>query len=99
MQKNNMSREIQERVRGYMEYLIEEESNRKQDQEELLALMPENLRKDVLIDLNSKLLTDNLVLSLNFGLSFLKELSEWLLERSLGPGESIYKVNILYESL
>jgi len=89
MQKKNLAKEIQDRIRGYIEYLIEEESNKRQDEEEFLSYMPENLRKDILIDMNGKLLTENTIFSLNFRPGFLKDLATRLQEKSLGPGDDI----------
>jgi len=95
MQKNSLAKEIQDRVRGYMEYLIEQESNKKQDEEEFLALMPENLRNDILLDMNGKLVTENIIFCQNFRLSFLKELATKLQERSMTPGETIPLVKMM----
>jgi len=92
MQKNGIDKDIQIRVRGYMEHLIEEESSKRQYKEQFLALMPDNLKKDVLMNLNGKLLTCNHLFAANFDYRFLREVASKIKETTFCPGEIIFSV-------
>jgi len=92
MQKKNLSKDIQHKLKSYIEYLLEEESTQKQEQEVFLSYIPEHIRMEVLIDINSKVLTQNFIFNINFAKTFLCNLSYKMNERTLGPGEIIFKV-------
>ena len=92
-----MSKEIQIRIWGFVEFMQEEEDLKKQDQEEFLNLIPESLKKKVLVELNGKLLIQNPLLISNFKLSFLINLATKIKEKILGPDETInYVLNSLF---
>ena len=92
MSKNSLSKDVIKDIEEYMEYLLEEDSNRKEDQDEYLEEMPPTLRKKVLGDLNAKLLAHTEIFQANFRSTFIRLISTKLEERVLGPGEYITKV-------
>jgi len=98
MNRNRMSKGVQTKVQGYIEYLLEEESHKKKDQEEFLEIVPESIRRQVLIDLNGRLLTHHVIFSSNFNEAFLLDLATKLKERLLGPEEEIYTVGFCIEN-
>ena len=95
MNQNKVSKEVQNKVRTYIEYALEEENSNRQYKEQFLSSLPETLKKDILHDLNGRILADNWLFSANFGLKFMREVSTKLQERLLCPGEIIYLVRYI----
>ncbi len=92
MQKNKMNNDIQTKIKSYIEYLLEEESGTKQEQEEFLGIVPEHMRREILIEINSKVLVQNFIFNINFSLAFLNNVSYKLQEKIFGPGEIVFLV-------
>jgi len=89
MVKNNVDKELQEKVRGYLEHLAEEEKSKRQYRGQFLAMMPETFKKDILMNLNGYLLTENIIFSFNFNHKVLREAASILVESTFCPGELI----------
>jgi len=98
MVKNNVDKELQEKVRGYLEHLAEEEKSKRQYRGQFLAMMPETFKKDILMNLNGYLLTENIIFSFNFNHKVLREAASILVESTFCPGELICSV-IIHSSL
>ena len=90
--KTRLSKETKNKIKSYIEYLLEEESTKKQEQDYFLSIIPIHMKKEVLIDINSKILLQNLIFNINFSKTFLLALSYKMQERTLGPEEIIFLV-------
>ncbi len=92
MIKNKIDKTDQELIRGYMELLKSKGKNKKKYEEQFLSIIPENLKKNVLMSLNGGYLITSKVLGSNFSERFLREISASMIETIVCPGETIYDV-------
>ena len=89
--KNKLSREVEKDMRGYLEYLLQEDHNRKEDEKGYLEVMPETLQKRILADKYYHLLQKIQPLQKSFREDLLRELAIQFEEKILGPGDEIVK--------
>ena len=87
-----MDKALQERIRGYIDHLAEEERAKKEYREQFLALIPEAFKKEVLMNLNGHFLTENPIFRFNFDHRLLKEAAALLEESTFCPDEYLYRV-------
>ena len=92
MQKNKLETDLQERVRGYIEHMYEEDKSKKKQRQEFLSLMPEVLRKDIVMSLNKRSLIKNAIFGHNFDVRVLRDASGKLTEQTFCPEEVIFDV-------
>jgi hypothetical protein len=50
------------------------------------------MRREILIEINSKVLVQNFIFNINFSLAFLNNVSYKLQEKIFGPGEIVFLV-------
>ena len=96
MTKRNVSRNLQMRVKRYLEYMHEEEKNGFQRAGNLISTLSKTLQTEIFHESYFKLLMEITVLKFNFSFEFIKELSEKMQEVVLAPNEILNKVFILY---
>jgi len=90
MQRKGLTKEVQARVRKYLELMLENEDGIQRDEAELLELLSENLREEVFQQINGKFLNDTPSFHGNFSTRFLHSLSTHLVENTFSPEEIIY---------
>ena len=99
MTRKRLSRGVQMRVRKYLEYILEGEMVHRQHEEKLLGMLSEQLKDEIVAEINVKALMDLKVLSLSFTQRFLAKLARELKDFTLSPEEIIFRVKIYIYSL
>ena len=92
MMKKNIDKQMQARVRKYLEYVIETQRMHKNQDEVVLSMLSTNLREELLNQVNGKVLKENQLFSSKFSSKFIVELSGFLVEHVYSPEEIIFKV-------
>jgi len=90
--KNHLSKAVSKDVKSYLKYLMEEDNNRKEDEQEYLDVMPDSLQKRVFADMYVRLLKNIPAFNKNFRDDLLRALTNKLKEKTIGPGEIICPV-------
>lgn len=95
MSKNNLNFELKSRVRRYLEFKMENESNLEVKAcNEILNKLNRNLREEVLVEAVGKYIENIPFFSQNFSKNTNKKLAFTLKELSFSPEEIIYKVTL-----
>lgn len=96
MKKEKIDFELQGRVRKYLEYIMDSEKNADKETE-LLNKLTTNLKREVLIQSNSKFLFAHPLFSKNFSKKTIEDLSLVMKKLKFSPEETIYKVKFFKE--
>ena len=96
MKYRGLNKSLQMRVQKYMEYIHEEDKFGHKKGEFLLANLSNTLRKEVLMDIYGKILTENNFLRKIFSQDFLKECALRIKETTFASGDQIFLVNKPY---
>jgi len=91
MKKEKIDFELQGRVRKYLEYIMDSEKN-SEKQTELLNKLTANLKREVLVQSNSKFLFAIPLFSKNFSTSTIEDLSLFMKKLRFSPEEMVYNV-------
>ena len=92
MDDKGLKKETQDRVMRYATYYLGRENISKIKDSDLMQFLSENLKEDIITEVNVKILSNCSVFSYNFGRPFLSAVAKELLERSYGPDEYIFGV-------
>ncbi len=87
--KNRLSKDVSKDVKAYLKYLMEEDNNRKEDEQEYFDVMPKSLQKRVFADMYVGLLKNIPAFNKNFREDLLRALTNKMKEQTIGPGEII----------
>jgi hypothetical protein len=98
MARKQLSKKTQNKVRKYLEYLIETENENKLLEENVLSTFSEGLRDEILKEINGKVLREQKLFQNNFGTNFLSQLYNYLEEKTFAPSEVIFNVNDIFLS-
>ena len=90
MQRKGLTKEVQGRVRKYLELQLDNEDGIQKDEAELLGLLSENLKEEVFQQINGKFLNETPSFHGSFSTKFLHSLSTHLVENTFSPEEIIY---------
>jgi len=90
MQRKGLTKEVQGRVRKYLELQLDNEDGVQKDEAELLGLLSENLKEEVFQQINGKFLNETPSFHGSFSTKFLHSLSIHLKENTFSPEETIY---------
>ena len=95
MKKRKINKNIQVKIKKYMEYMYEEELKEglSETANEMISSLPNQLKNELNIDLYSKLLSTIPVFQ-NFSNEFIENLSLKAVEMKFIPGEIIFNVKI-----
>ena len=97
MKRKRLSRAVQMRVRKYLEYILEGEMVNRKEEQELLKMLSEPLKDEIVAEINVKALMDLRVLSLSFSQRFLTKLARELKEKMLSPEEYLFRVKLAFQ--
>jgi len=92
MKEKGLSKEIQSKIRKYLEFYLDKENTMKTEGDNILQLLSFNLKEEVIKEVNAKILGDTYMFSSNFRKKFLYIISKDLIEKALTPDELIYSV-------
>ena len=97
MRHNNIDFELQGRVRKYLEYIMNKETNHKKE-EEILDKLTKALKKEVILEANGKYLYQIPFFSRNFSAELIEQLAFTIKQVRYSPEEYIYHVrnSIIY---
>jgi hyperpolarization activated cyclic nucleotide-gated potassium channel 2 len=89
MKKRQVSKDVQMRVRKYLEYTLDNE-NAKLDEENLMELLSEHLRQELVSEINGRILTKYNIF-MDFSDRFLMEVTFIMKEKLFGADETIFR--------
>lgn len=92
MKREKIDFELQGRVRKYLEYIMDSEKNAEK-QGQLLNKLTANLKREVLVQTNSKFLFAIPLFANNFTSSTIEDLSLIMKKLRFSPEESVYTVS------
>lgn len=98
MKNKNINFELCGRVRKYLEYMMHSETNTEKENE-ILNKMTHALRKELILESNSKYIDQIPLFSNNFSKAALEELAFSLKRVRYSPEEFVFHVIILYKTL
>ena len=91
MNRNNITFELQGRVRKYLEYIFKKQNNDKKENE-ILEKLNKTLKKEVIMEVYGKILFKTPKLFQNFSSETLQNLAFVMRPLTFSPEEFIYKV-------
>jgi len=92
MTEKGLVKDTQNRIRKYLEFYLGKENATKTEGNDILQFLSENLKEEIIKEVNAKILDDCYMFSSNFRRKFLYLVSRCLMEKSFGPDEIIYHV-------
>lgn len=87
MQNRGLNKCIQQKVRKYIQYQLQEELNSSESPQQDLDLLPQSIREEVYQDIYGKVLRVHKLFRFNFSEGFLSKIAVQMKEIRLGPGE------------
>jgi len=96
MDDKGLKKETQDRIMRYVRYYLGRENISKIKDSDMIQFLSENLKEDIIKEVNVKMLSDCYMFSRNFGRQFLLAVSKELTEKSFGPDEYVFRVTKIY---
>lgn len=93
MSDKGLNKDIQGKIRKYLEFYLDKENTMKMEGDNILQLLSFNLKEEIIKEVNAKILGDTYMFSSNFRKKFLYLISKDLVEKPLAPDEMIFTVN------
>jgi Ion transport protein/Cyclic nucleotide-binding domain len=91
MAKKNLDRDLQIRVKNYLQYMIDSKNYHKNEEEELFKLLSQNLKDDIISEVNGKTLVECKIFRTHFTQKASLHLSRLMEEKFLVPEEILFK--------
>eukprot|EP00330_Aristerostoma_sp_ATCC50986_P004416 CAMPEP_0114580904 /NCGR_PEP_ID=MMETSP0125-20121206/5074_1 /TAXON_ID=485358 ORGANISM="Aristerostoma sp., Strain ATCC 50986" /NCGR_SAMPLE_ID=MMETSP0125 /ASSEMBLY_ACC=CAM_ASM_000245 /LENGTH=253 /DNA_ID=CAMNT_0001772701 /DNA_START=1443 /DNA_END=2204 /DNA_ORIENTATION=+ len=91
MNEKGLNKDIQNRIRKYLEFYLDKENTTKAEGNDILDFLSDNLKDEIIKEVNAKILADCYMFSSNFRKRFLYQVSRALSEKSYGPDEMIFR--------
>lgn len=95
MNQKSLGKNIQTRVKNYIQYIIDSRALYKNDEEEFLELLSQGLKDEIISEVNGKILASSHIFSINFSHKASLNLAKYMKEASLAPEEVLFEVNLL----
>lgn len=99
MRVHNINADLKGRAIKYLEFTWEGESKNLEKEQNLLELLPQTLKSEILFESNRKSLIHFKILKNNFSEEVLNKLSTFLRTIQFSPDEQIYSVLIYFRNL
>lgn len=93
MREKGLSKDIQHRIRRYLEFYLAKENALRTEGDNTIQLLSQSLKDDIIKEVNAKLLNDTYMFSFNFRKKFLYLISRDFTEKAFGPDEIIFRVS------
>lgn len=94
MKEKGLNKEIQSKIRKYLQFYLDKENTMKTRGDNILQLLSLNLKEEIIKEVNAKILNDTYMFSSNFRKKFLYLISKDLIEKSLAPDEIVFYVSV-----
>lgn len=92
MNQKGLGKNIQIRVKNYLQYMIESRMLYKHDDEEFFELLSQNLKEEIISEVNGKILVEAKLFSINFTAKAASRLAQHMKEIFVSPEEVIFEV-------
>ena len=92
MSDKGLSKDIQSKIRKYLEFYLAKENRLKTEGDNIIQLLSQNLKDEIIKEVNAKILNDSYMFSFNFRKKFLYIISRDFTEKAFGPDEIIFRV-------
>ena len=92
MNQKNLGKNIQTRVKNYIQYMIDSRTLYKHDDEEFFELLSQNLKDEIVSEINGKILAESKLFSVNFTVKAASQLAKYMKEAFVSPEEVIFEV-------
>jgi len=96
MSKNSIDINLQAKAKQYIEFKLEHERAMRESDKVILQSLSQNLRDQMIKQVNGRVIKNNQLFQKSFGSSLLTKLATLLEEQLLAPDEYIYKVCIFH---
>ena len=96
MNDKGLKKETQDRIMRYVRYYLGRENASKIQDSDMMQFLSDNLKEDIIREVNVKILSDCYMFSHNFGRPFLLAVAKELVEKSYGPDEYVFQVTEIY---
>ena len=96
MNKRNLNKTLQMRVKRYLEYMFQEENEGFQRGHTILSLLSKKLHQDVKVEIYGKILKDMYVFKKYFSEEFIAKLSTKFKEITFAPEDLIFSVHLFH---
>jgi len=93
MTQKNLGKNIQTRVKNYIQYIIESRALYKPDEEEFLELLSQGLKDEIVSEVNGKIIATSAIFSTNFSQRASLNLAKFMKETFLAPEEILFNVS------
>lgn len=93
MSDKGLTKDIQSKIRKYLEFYLHKENTMKMEGDNILQLLSINLKEEIIKEVNVKILGDTYMFSSNFRKKLLYIIAKDLVEKSLAPDEIVFQVN------
>ncbi|EAR94837.3 cation channel family protein (macronuclear) [Tetrahymena thermophila SB210] len=92
LKRKNINAFLQSRVRHYLSFLANEQKDRNQQSEnQILQILSNKLRNEIVVEINSRILKNNALFSANFSSQILRKLVFIMEEINISPNEIIFE--------
>lgn len=95
MRKKNVSNEIKIKVRRYLEYTLDYDNTLRMNSSSVMDLLSEQLRNDIIVDINAKILRSCKLWTEHFSKAILVQSTFVMQEFIYSPGETVLREDIL----
>ena len=95
MKKRQVMKSVQIKVRKYLESSLDNDSLRLED-EKLIELLSDNLKQELILNINGKILNKFHIFHGLFSSKFLMKVAFLMKQVIYGANEDIFKVNLVY---
>ena len=95
MNQKNLGKNIQTRVKNYIQYIIDSRALYKHDEEEFMGLLSQGLKDEIVGEVNGKILASSQIFSVNFSHKAALNLAKFMKETFLAPEEVLFQVIVL----
>ena len=92
MGQKKLGRNIQTRVKNFIQYMIESKSLHRYDEAQFFEMLSQNLREEIIGEVNGKVLMECSIFHTNFSRKAGNYLSHFMKEGLLSPEQMIFEV-------
>lgn len=92
MNQKNLGKNIQTRVKNYIQYIIDSRALYRPDEEQFMDLLSQTLKDEIVSEVNGKILAGSRMFSVNFSRKAALNLAKFMKETFFAPEEVVFEV-------